>query len=321
MNRPTLTVTEAPRWPLRRWRRWLNASLAGASVALVGGCVSSNPRFKAEADQSLTVPATANALRIDNGVGEVEVIGIDGATEVRAEILKRGKGRTPQEAEEALAEIIVTLAPDPRSPGTLLGSVDHPRHTGLSWRGNPKQYEVEWRITAPSGMALQVVGDVGDLTVRNFRSGARLKTDVGEIRAEDVFGGLAAQTDVGDVTASASGAIDVRTDVGDIVITALPGEPGSVTIAGDVGTVSLTLPDSWEGEVFASTDVGSLERGLDSFRSDGRQSRSTMRGVVGSGSPGRVNITTDVGDVQVRQGALPVRDHAPERPAPRGQPL
>jgi len=324
MNRSTLTVNNAPRWPLRRWGKWINFSLAGASLAVAGGCMTSSPKYKSEADQSLTAPATASALRIDNDVGDIEVVAVAGATEVRAEVLKRGKGRTPQEADQALSEIIVTLAPDPRSPGTLLGTVDHPRRRS-SWGSNSRQYEVEWRITAPAHMALDITNDVGEITLRDFTAGARVHSDVGDVHADNILGGLFVRSDVGSINASASGDIEARSDVGDITVIALPGEPGSITLAGDVGEITLSLPDSWEGEVNASTDVGSLSRGLDSFRSEGRQTRSSLRGTVGSGAPGRVNITTDVGDVRVRHTSAPVREHRPEpgdRPDhPRGQPM
>lgn len=324
MNRPTLAANLNSRWSLRRWGKWAGCSLAGASLALAGGCFSSSPRFKSEADQFLTTPATASSLRIDNDVGNIKVVAVSGATEVRAEVLKRGKGRTPVEADEALAEIIVTLAPDPNAPGTILGTVDHPRRRS-SWGNNPKQYEVEWRITAPPGMALDVRNDVGRITIQDFSNGVRVLNDVGEIRAENIQGGLEARTDVGEIHAAASGPIELRSDVGDIFAVALPGEPGPVSITADVGRVTLSLPDAWEGEVYASTDVGSLERGLNSFRSEGRQTRSSLRGTVGSGAPGRVDIKTDVGDVQVRHAGAVTREHRPEpgdrRDDPRGQPM
>ncbi|HBS29744.1 MAG TPA: hypothetical protein DEB06_09915 [Phycisphaerales bacterium] len=310
MEVETGTVVKASRWTLRRWSRWLGAAAvmgATAGAALAGA----DSRPTAEESETLAAPASG-ALRLENFVGEIEVVAVEGATEVKAEVLKRGQGRSQKEAEEALDEISVSLSPDAMSPGTLVARATLPNKL-FNWGGDNKQHEVQWRVTAPPSVVLKITNDVGDVTVKGFTAGAHLATDVGDIVAEGIINGVQASSHVGDIEVSASGAITARSDTGSVSVTVLDGPTGSVTASSDVGSVTVTLSDAWAGDVDINTDVGSIQSGVASFEPDGRQSDHRMRGAIGGGGEHRLKVSTDVGGVILRQGNADIHRHRGSR--------
>ncbi len=282
--------------------RWLTPFAALSAAAATGGCVirvgGSTP-FEARGSEALSASAPVTRLVVHNRVGDVIVTADPAASGVTAEAVKIGKGRTDELADRALSEISVWLQPRAGAADVLEAVSDHPDQK----RG--RAYAVDWRITAPPGLAIEVRADVGDVHVEGFDGPADLRTDVGDIRALQIARGVSVRTDVGDVTVKAAGPIDVRTDVGSADVAVLPGEPGSITITTDVGSAELRLPADFEGTITASADVGSITSTLAGPQTRARKipPRDHLQTTIGSGSGRTATITTEVGDVRIRQAA------------------
>lgn len=293
--------------------RPLGAGLLAAGLLTLGpmGCSIGTP-FEATAESNLIAPVNATQLTIENTVGDITVISDAAATGVSAVVIKKGRGSTQQRADEALTEIRLSLAEVAGTPGTVLAKAEHPKSS------NKKNYSVEWRITAPTNAKLVVGVDVGDVTIRDFASGAKIttdvgdvdaqniagglevKTDVGDITAKNITGNLTAQTDVGDINARAAGQINCRTNVGDLTLNVF-GEPGQPIVAlTDVGDLDVRLPAGLSGSLSAAVDTGDLSVRLgDTPMKNVEQKRKRFMADFAAPGP-KLKFETDVGDLTLR---------------------
>lgn len=268
----------------------LPACCAAAGLALIAGC---GTPYTSREHLTLTAPAPAMATFIlRNAVGEVTLQADPAATEVRAEIVKIGKGSSPQQADAALEQIEVSLETHPGRSEAVEARAEHPP-------GGPiRNYEVEWKLTAPPGFALDVSTQVGDIVAEGFSGGATFKTDVGDIKTSGKHLGLSAKTGVGDIHAEAAGRIDVRTDVGDARLRVLPGDEDDVKARTQVGELTVELPVGRKGRLKAGADVGSLRLRLESLTLRGEAHR--LEADLGGASTPTLDLATDVGDLTVR---------------------
>ena len=113
-----------------RWQ--LTAFLASGFLAGCGTPFQSRERLV------LTTPLPAEKLVAINHVGDVTITADPQAREIRAEVVKIGKGSTQAEADKALRQIGVSLGPRPTGSTTVQAVAEHPQLHGF--RG----YEVRW---------------------------------------------------------------------------------------------------------------------------------------------------------------------------------
>lgn len=278
----------------------VETALAAALAAALApsGCISvDEAAFKAQSRETLSVAAAAGSvtrLRVVNEVGDVEVRSDPSAEEVRAELVRTGRGPSPEEAEAALKELVVSLAPVGNEPGTVLATMSRPPKP-LKGR----HYSVDWRIVAPAGLRLEVTTNVGDISAEGFTGGVALKSDVGDISASGFAGGIEAQAQVGDMTLSGKGPVTARSDVGDISIRAFVRSGESVTATSNVGDIVLRLPDDWMGKLVAKCNVGDVRVSLPrASMSDVVSKNSFFAAVIGTGNGG-IELKSDVGDISV----------------------
>jgi hypothetical protein len=266
------------------------------SVAAVFGIWSAGcgTPFQAREQVTLTAPLPAQRLIVRNRVGDVVLHADPDATEVTAEVVKIGKGVTQAEADKALEQIRVTVAPKPGDPDTLLADVDHPAYS------NSRRYEVEWRVTAPAALASEVHLAVGELHVRGFTGGTVLHCSVGDIVTLDLAGSLRAWTSTGDIRAEAAGAVDLSSGVGDIRLRLLPGEPAPVTVRSDVGDIRLRIPTDRTGRLVADTGIGSLDVRLEDLPMRVLRQRPNHFDVqLGQTTDPLIDLTSGIGDVVI----------------------
>lgn len=286
-----------------RPRSFSRAALTGgllALVALLGGCFGHSLSFKKVASESLAAPAPGQRLTIRNDVGTVTVHADPSASSVSVEVEKVGKGSSQAEADKALDEIVVSLAPHPSNQGELEGFVTHPR--GMRRRG----YEVNWVVTAPPSVALYVQTDVGEIEAHGFTAGGRFSSDVGDIAVTDFAGPVDAKSDVGDIRVSTSGPITIRTDVGDVVAHATGAESHSIAVRTDVGAVVLHLDPNWSGKVLAATDVGAVTLATQSAVREEKRTKHRFEGKIGdASSQASIDVSSDVGSITIA-GPSPV---------------
>lgn len=292
------------------------AAAVGLMGVLATQSVGCDIRTDVKATETVTVsisdPASRIALR--NMVGDVTITADSAATSVTAEAKKVGKGPDDAGAQEALKEISVSVGPSPDEPGVLLLSAKHPG--GKPGRG----YEVEWTVTAPPAMVIDLKNNVGEVKVTGFRAGATVTCNVGDLTLQDIAGGVnvdgnvgdltatgidgavTAATSTGDITVNSTGAVSAQTSTGRVRVSAMGKQPASVTATTSTGDVSVTVPASWAGRVKASTSVGDLLVQLEKLDAGADKGRKSFRGTVGGGGEATIEASSSVGDVKVSNG-------------------
>lgn len=295
MKTPNNTVIPLPApWASRQGAAAVLVSLAclpmGGCVVLGGGDL----KHEAREQMTLSEPAGARKLVLRNVVGDLVITADPTATEISATAVMIGKGRTVQNAQEALDEIVVSLDPSRGDPGTIEALAEHP--SGSSRKG----YAVDWRITAPPALEIEIRNDVGDIDLRGFAGPAFIESAVGDIEAAEIAQGLTIKGGVGDVNARSGGPIRVETDVGDARVAVL-GSPQPINVTTDVGEITLTLPDQWVGSFDAETDTGDVDVSLPGMPVSITRARDhRARGSIGGDGPA-ITLSADVGDIEIRR--------------------
>jgi hypothetical protein len=297
-------------------RGWLAAaaSIPTAMALLASGC-DETMAFEATETVTVTLSDPANRIELRNVVGDIELIGDPAASAITVEAKKIGRGSTQENADAALKEIVVTIAPAAEEPGVIALIGKQPSTSGQS-RG----YRVEWKVTAPQAMAVDVVNRVGDIAVVGFTDGAKASADVGDLRAERIAGGLNLRSGVGDVSGedidgamtlesktgdiqgSASGVIKATTNVGEVSVRLTGDGIHPVTARSNTGDIDVTVPRNWKGRLKASTNVGDLEVNLTGVSGD-RSTRGSSQSIdasVNGGGEALLDAGTNVGDVRLR---------------------
>jgi hypothetical protein len=261
-------------------------------LAIAGGCTKPH---RAHDHISLTSDAPGERLLVKNHVGDVRIIADPSATTIRAEITRVGRGTSPAEAQRAREEITVDLAASKDEPGAVLARARHPHS------GHTRDYEVDWRITAPPNIAVRVVCDIGDVTVKSIARPVEIKTDIGDTHVYDARAGLIVTVDVGDIHASAAGVIRLRSDVGDVRLRVLPDAAGAVTASSDVGDIVADLPVSRRGLLSATTGVGDVRIRLENVLMNKYHQRNNfVTAELGGDAEPPIEFSSDVGDVVIR---------------------
>lgn len=259
------------------------ATVAAISAAMtVGGC-GVGPRFEERRVDTLSAEPLS-ALRVSGEVGTIRVTGSPEATEVVATAAVRAGATSLTRAAEVLGAIRPSLAPGDDDPTVLVAS-----STGYepSWSTSSS---VDWDITVPSGMPVEVRLDVGDVSVRDLAAPVSVASDVGDVRLTGVVGPVSVTSEVGDVVVrSGGGPISVRVDVGDVSVEAMGTAFGPISAHSDVGDVLVTLPMSWAVDADLSTGVGA-------------EREASGRAAPGA-TPVRVELSAEVGDVRLDRAA------------------
>lgn len=311
------SILELPSQPdafPRPRRREMGMALS-LTALLLAGC---GTPYATRDHMTLSAPRPTQKLVVDNSVGRVTVNAEPSASEVRAEIIKIGKGCSQHEADAAADEIEVTLAAATDEDGVVRAEAKHPNGNSI------RNYEVEWKITAPPDVDIDVTNDVGDLRVTGFQKNISLTNDVGDAfvnsdPADEVIGGtvrvstgvgdihalqarqgLTARTGVGDIIAMAGGPVDVQTDVGDVSLKLLPTTADTVRVSTDVGDVHLYLAPAQEGNILADCDVGDVRLSIDDARIKRlRERRHHCTAQLGESRTPAIDVTSDVGDIRI----------------------
>ncbi len=264
--------------------------------AAMAGC--STP-FAHQERLTLTAPSV-RSLVLRNCVGDVIIQADGSATQVRADVVKSGRGLSAQQADEALGEIELSMAVSPDRPDTIVAEGKHPGGDAF------RSHSVDWRITAPPGVVIDVTNDVGDIHIKGFAAGATIRGSVGDIHVRGVSGGLTVQNEVGDVHAQASGTISIDSGVGDVALTVGEGDDEPITARTEVGDLTVALPAQRKGRLVADSDVGSLHIHLDdTLLHNTRQRAHHFDAQLAGVSEPTIDLATEVGDLKVRSYRTP----------------
>lgn len=245
----------------------------GAFCVVVSGC---GKPFQVRESVTLTASLPAEKLVIHTDFGDIVVRGDSDATEIRAEALRIGRGATPSEAERALDEIEVSLAPEEGKPGVIIARAEHPK-SGLT-----RSHAVRWQITAPPDVVIEAHTGFGDVEVRDFKRGLTISTAFGDIEAD------------------ASGPMQLSSQFGDIELVLRAGNEGDVKVSTEFGEVSLRLPADRVGRLVAGTDFGSVDAHLEGLNTRLIRSRNHhFHAELGESATPLIDLVTEFGDVDI----------------------
>ena len=190
------------------------------------------------------VPAVdLETVRIDAGVGDIEITAVDGADEVSVTVeLKARRGGFFSSLKKAQAEVDEAELRLDVSRGVL--------RLKISTESDDRHFEERWTVELPA------------------RLGCNLDLGVGDIDVRGTSGDLTADLGVGDLTAvTVSGDLNIDIGVGGASVEAAAADYGAVDGSGGVGDAQLTVRGeriSSSGFVGKSAEwTGSGERIID----------------------------------------------------------
>jgi hypothetical protein len=191
-----------------------------------------------------TVLATGlDTVRLDAGVGDVEVVGADVAEVSVSVELKPRRGGFFSSMKTAQREVDEAVLSAEVSKGALALEIDSD--------GNDRHFEERWTIALPASLAFTLEVGVGDVEVRGVTGALDLQVGVGEVLAEGVSGDVTIELGVGDATVSGAashyGSVDGSGGVGDARLT-IRGE--RISSSGFVGHSA-----EWSGDGEHSIDI------------------------------------------------------------------
>ncbi|MGD2216140.1 MAG: DUF4097 family beta strand repeat-containing protein [Gemmatimonadales bacterium] len=153
--------------------------------------------------------------------------------------------------------------------------------------GHPE--EVDYELTIPRGMAVDVWGFESDVSVDRAQNGVRVETMEGDIVITDCAGDIAIHSVEGDIRVSGSrGRLEANGTDGEVAVVGFEGDVFAVSIDGDIRLEGVEA-DNVEGK---TVDGDVVYDG--SFRNDGRYKLTTHDGDVSVTIPAGTNATIEV---------------------------
>jgi len=245
------------------------------SIAIGGCIIYTGDHFKAKAtrtDQLSAPVANATALRVTTDVGAIKLEAAETA-EVRISADITVKAETDEEAQRLLDGYHVTAQP---SGDTLVVKAEKPSSFGRN------QLSVDLTITAPPGLKLDCVTDVGDIRTDGFTNRVEARSDVGSIRCTGL-----------------RGSVSLRSNVGDVKFAYVSDAPAALdaVAATNVGEIEFEGPQQISAKMAAATNVGSIHS--DRPLTVRGQLGQSINASLGDGQ-GHVSLGTNVGSIRIR---------------------
>lgn len=220
-------------------RLWVGTSTRRGAVGIVlcaaalfcGAC---GRPYRAHQQLTLAAAVPTERLEVTTHFGDISINADPQATEIRADVIKRTRGTTRDEADLALDDIEIVFGPKEGEPGVVEAAADFPKHT------TTREYEVEWRLTVPPETAVVAHSSFGDVDAIGLLRGVRIHTAFGDVEVE------------------AAGPIRLYTKFGDVDLNVLPDNPGDVTMSTSFGDASVRIPEGREGLLTAETSYGDV---------------------------------------------------------------
>jgi len=225
----------------------MRRSLAVAALLLV-----SVAWLPAEAAETRTMTGSADAaglvrVSLDAGVGDVEVVAVEGDTVSWEVVLKPRRGgffSSSRRGEEEVRD--ARLDAEVRGDELRL-EIDSP--------SRDQRFEERWTVRLPARLAFALDLGVGDVRIRGLAGGVNIDAGVGDV-----------------TVASTAGRIKINVGVGDIDVSAPAQSYGGVEASAGVGGASVNVQGG-------SNERGSFLGGSASWRGDGPDHISIEVGV------------------------------------------
>jgi hypothetical protein len=154
-------------------------------------------------------------------------------------------------------------------------------------------------VVIPSDLAATAQVDAGAMTVQgNFQS-LNVTLQAGALNVQNFRGALTAHDSMGTINvqqATVTGPLSLTANMGAITFT---GDPGlAATVQADMGAISLAVAPHGRLRVQGSVQMGQFSSG---FAGVGRTGGHSFGGTIGSGKPGYLTVTDQMGPVSIDQ--------------------
>jgi hypothetical protein len=259
---------------------------------IVGGSFDFGARAWREATEEIRIESAGlTYLEVRTHNGKVAYDGEDAAAEVLVVAKKRGGGRTEEAAEEALAAIEVYAE--------AIG--DNSRRVGWRWkepRRSSWQGAVEFEITGPASLGLDVETHNGAIVIDDLSGGAKLVTHNGALTVDAKGPKLQAETHNGCIQAVFAGDdVALSTHNGEIEARLLRAGPVSGTITTHNGGVELAVAEGVASQIHCTTHNGHIKMEVPNESTE--VSTRLVKASIGGGGP-PLAISTHNGSIKVR---------------------
>lgn len=233
------------------------------------------PRAEAREEWKKSYPVAADGeLAIDNTNGRIVVRPGTGPT-IEIVATRIAKAGSDEAARKLLADR--TIEETVSGASVTLSS----RGAGINLSGT--QYQVNYEVRAPAGLALNLSATNGTIDVSEWKGRVRMRATNGALSGDRLSGEVEASTTNGKI---------------DIQLAAL--DEDGVTLETTNGRVAVTLPKDAKGRVIARVTNGAISvEGLNVEPSPSN-TRRRYEGLLNGGGGAAVNVETTNGAVSVR---------------------
>lgn len=250
--------------------------------------------------------AGANRMDINTHNGQIDYRGDDTAAP-SVEVIKRGGGSTPEEAEAALEAIEIVQEYDGDAFRLYWRWKDG---KSLNWRAH-----VAFDVTGPSSISLSTTTHNGSINIHSVTGDLRAQSHNGRIMAKEIAGSVESETHNGGITIAGRGArLQGETHNGSIDVTwvgedvALSTHNGGVDadlsecaevggrIATHNGKVRVATGPATAFALDAESKRGKVETGVN--LASGKATRNSASGSLNGGTQ-RLSISTNNGSIVI----------------------
>jgi DUF4097 and DUF4098 domain-containing protein YvlB len=233
----------------------------------------SKANFIVDRDFSKNVPVAGHSrIRLDAVNGEIAITGRPGATSVKVTAEMRvGSNVSRLDAETGLNQLGVLVAD--RSDEIFVQTLQPKNMDG-------RKYVVNYTITVPSHLAVDVTQVNGHVTVLDIESSLFVEVANGNVYLSDIFGVATVSVDIGSI---------------DGTVTLPPG--GEIMLSTVNGDIDLRIPASTSAELSALVGIGAITwDNLDLLSTV--HTNQSLTGTLGDGT-GLIDLETRNGNIDV----------------------
>lgn len=260
----------------------------GDSTGPVGNVDNTN--FEASENFSTDVAVTTqNVLAVRGINGNVKITGSAVATEVTIAGTKTVKSESVQDAEDYLDNLQVSVT----TTATAIGA-----ETVQPSANRGRNLSIDYRITVPSTLRVDVVNTNGNVDVFSVTSNVSVVNTNGNVELDDITGNASVTLTNGNVeldnlVGSATAITTNGNVVGDVTLPL----NGTLSLQTTNGTAQLVVPQNTSADVTASLANGQISVTNLTF-SNLVQTPTSLTGTLGAGE-GMISLMTVNGDVDL----------------------
>lgn len=230
-------------------------------------------KFIVDKDYSESVPVAGRSrIRLDAVNGEIVITGQPGGTSVTVTAeMQVGSNASLSDAETGLNQLGVLVA---EGSDEIFVQTKQPINTG------GRQYVVNYTITVPTHLAVDVTQVNGHVTIEAIENSLFVEVANGNVYLSDIFGVATVSVDNGNI---------------DGTVTLPPG--GEIMVSTGIGDIDLRIPTSTSAELSAFVGFGAITwDNLDLLNAV--HTTASLRGILGDGT-GLIDLDTRNGNIAV----------------------